>query len=156
MKLQTKSYKLKATKGFTLIELLLYVSLSGIIIFSVSIFMAVLLQARVKNQTIAEVQHNGDRIMQIITQTLRNSTVINSPTTGTSSAVLSVDTVIPANNPTVFDMSGGVVRMKEGAGAAVALTSNRVEVSDLNFDNLTRPDTPGNIHISFILSHIHD
>lgn len=141
--------------GFTLIELLLYVSLSGIIVFSISIFMASLLEARVKNQTIATVEQEGAAALHIITQTLRNATAINSPATGNTAATLSVNTAVPANNPTVFDLSGGAIRMKEGAGAAVPLTSNLVIVSNLLFQNLSRPTTNGNIHISFTITHVH-
>ena len=39
--------------GFTLIELLLYVSIVGAIVFSFSGFLSLLMQSRVKNQTIA-------------------------------------------------------------------------------------------------------
>lgn len=164
--LQTTNYKLPArttdiiqpgrqtNKGFTLIELLLYVSLSGIILLSVSIFMASLLEARVKNQTIATVEQEGAQVMEVIKQAVRNATVINSPAIGASAGSFSINTVIPANNPTIFDLSSGTIRIKEGAGPAVSLTSNRNIVSDLNFQNLTKPFTSGNIRTSFTLTHI--
>jgi len=142
------------SKGFTLIELLLYVSLSGIIIFSASAFMASLLASRVKNQTIAEVDQNGAQVMQIITQAVRNATAINSPSSGTSASTLSLNTTVPANNPTIFDLSGGAIRMTEGASAAVSLTSSRVSASVLNFQNLTAASTAGTIRISFVLTHL--
>ena len=42
--------------GFTLIEILLYTSLAGAILLSVSIFWTLLLQVRIKNQTMGEVE----------------------------------------------------------------------------------------------------
>lgn len=148
-----KSYNLQAHRGFTLIELLLYVSLSGIILLSVSIFMASLLEARVKNQTIATVEQEGAQVMEVINQAVRNATAINSPATGTSAVLLSINTTIPANNPTIFDLASGTIRIKEGAGSAVPLTSNRNIVSGLNFQNLTKPFTSGNIRTLFTLTH---
>ncbi len=142
-------------KGFTLIELLLYMGLSAMVLFVTSMFLITLLEARVKNQTIATVNQEGNQAMSIITQTLRNATAINSPTIGTDSAVLSVNTPITGNNPTVFDLSNGAIRMTEGINPSVNLTSNLVIITNLNFRNLSRPSTPGNVDITFNVEHIH-
>jgi Tfp pilus assembly protein PilW len=142
-------------KGFTLIELLLYMSLSVIVIFTTSMFLITLLESRVKNQTIATVDLEGNQAMTIITQTLRNAVSINSPVTGTDSAVLSLETENALNNPTVFSLSGGVITMQEGGNLPVALTSNLVIISNLNFRNLSRPGTPGNVDVNFTVDHIH-
>jgi len=158
----TKKSKVKCQKsnvqhksaGFTLVELLLYVAISGVILLVTTMFLQTLLESRIKNQTIAEVEQQGIQVMQIITQTVRNADVLNSPTIGASATSLSVNTYTAGNNPTVFDLSGGVIRIKEGAGSAIALTNARVTVSDLNFQNLSRSGTPGTIRISFTLSHV--
>ena len=142
-------------KGFTLIELLLYITLASAILFVTSMFAISLLEARVKNQTIATVDQEGNQAMAIITQTLRNATAINSPTIGTDSAVLSLNTGVAGKDPTVFDLSSGVIRMTEGANPPVALTSNLVIISNLNFRNLSRPGTPGNVDVTFTVDHIH-
>lgn len=142
-------------RGFTLIELLLYIGLSAIILSATSVFLISLLESRVKNQTIATVNQEGDQTMMLITQTLRNAVVVNSPTAGTDAAVLSVDTEIPANNPTIFDLVDGVIRITEGGNAPVALTSNLVIISNLNFRNLSRAGTPGNVDVTYTVTHIH-
>ncbi len=134
-------------KGFTLIELLLYISVASIIVFTTASLLRFTLESRVKNQTIAEVEQEGAQVMQLITQTIRNGTAINSPTIGNSAASLSVDS-------TVFDLSSGAVRIKEGAGAAINLTSSKVTVSNLNFKNLSREGTPNIIRISFTVTYI--
>ena len=124
-----KSYKLQANQGFTLIELLLYVSIVGAIILSVSGILSLLMQSRVKNQTIAEVEQQGAAVMQVITQAGRNASDINF----TSS----------------FDISNGIIREN-----TVALTNSRVVASGLTFQNLSRAGTPGTIRIQFTLTHI--
>ena len=116
-------------KGFTLIEPLLYVSIVGAIIFSVAGFLSLLMQSRVKNQAISEVEQQGVQVMQLVTQTGRNATNINF-----SSA---------------FDLSGGAIREN-----AIALTNSRVVASNLTFQNLSHTGTPGTIRVQFTLTHI--
>ncbi len=127
--LQATSYKLQARKGFTLIELLLYVAIVGAIVFSIAGFLSLLMQSRVKNQTIAEVEQQGTAVMQIITQSGRNATSVNFTN--------------------AFDISGGVIREN-----SVALTNSRVVASGLTFQNLSRAGTPGTTRIQFTLTHI--
>jgi len=133
-------------KGFTLIELLLYIAIASIIVFTTASMLRFTLELRTKNQTIAEVEQEGAQVMQLITQTVRNATAISSPTIGASGASLSVDT-------TVFDLSGGSIRIKEGAGAAVNLTSSKITVSSLNFQNLSRVSTPNIVRVSFTVTY---
>lgn len=146
--------KLQTNSGFTLIELLLYVAVSSVIILITSLFLFTLLESRIKNQTIAEVEQQGLAVMQLITQTARNAEAITSPAQGVSSTSLTLNVIITANDPTVFDLAGGVIRIKEGAGSAVSLTNSRVAASGLTFYNLSRASTPGTIRIQFTLTHI--
>ena len=154
MKIRSTTRNPHATKGFTLIELLLYISIVSIILLAISTFLSTLLESRVKNQTIAEVEGQGAQVMQLITQTLRNAATINSPSIGASSSTLSLDTYTGANNPTTLDISGGVIRIKESASAVVSLTNSRVTASALLFQNLSRAGTPGTIRISFTLTQV--
>lgn len=146
----------RSKSGFSLLELLLYVATSSIILLATSIFLSTLLESRIKNQTIAEVEQQGVQVMQIITQTIRNADTINSPSIGASSASLSLNTVLATTTPTVFDLSGGVVRVKEGTGAVVALTNQRVSVTNLSFSNFSRSGTPGVVNISFVISTVNN
>lgn len=145
--------ELKTRNGFTLMELLLYVSLSAFVLFALVMFVSSLLEARVRNQTIATVDGEGNRVISLITQTVRNSIAINSPAIGAESDVLSLNTGIGANDPTVFSLVSGVIMMAEGANPPVAITSNLVIISNLNFRNLSRPGTPGNVDITFTADH---
>ena len=45
------NHKRRNNRGFTLVELLLYVSISGVILLVISVFLSTLLESRVKNQT---------------------------------------------------------------------------------------------------------
>lgn len=143
---------LRNRNGFTLVELVLYIGISSVFLLTVSVLLAALLQARIKNQTIAEVEQQGLHVMQIITQTVRNADTITSPTQGTSAGSLSVNTIIPGLNPTIFDLANGVIRIKEGVEVPVPLTNAHVTASGLSFSNLSRAGTPGTVRIQFILT----
>ena len=142
----------KRTSGFTLVELLLYVALSGTVLFATTLFLSYLLESRIKNQTIAEVDTQGLQIMQLITQTIRNSTGIISPATTTNATIIALNTINLANNPTYFDFANRSIRIKEGAGATTTLNNTRVIISNVAFSNLSRINTDGTIRIHFTLS----
>ena len=40
-------------------------------------------------------------------------------------------------DPTIFDISDGALRITEGAGSPVAITNNKIQVSDLVFENVS-------------------
>lgn len=138
--------------GFTLIELLLYVSIVGAMILTVAAILPLFMQSRVKNQTISEVEQQGTVVMQIITQTVRNAENITGPSTGTTASSVTLDVVTAGLDPTIFDLSGGAIRITEGAGSPVSLTNSRITASDLTFQNLSRTSTPGIIRVQFTLT----
>jgi type II secretory pathway pseudopilin PulG len=140
--------------GYTLLELLLYIAIVGALLTSVTFFFGVTLDARVKNQTIVEVNEQGTALIDSITQTIRNSTSITAPTIGTSGASLTLVVPTGALSPTVFSLSSGIVQIKEGAGALTPLNSNKVQVSSLTFKNLSRASTPGSVQISFVMTRL--
>ena len=141
-------------KGFTLVETMLYVVVAGTLVLFMSLFTGMIVDARIKNRTISEVEEQGNHAMRVITQAVRNSTATNLPATGVVGTTLSVQSIDPLLNPTVFDLSGSTLRIKEGAGSTVVLTNSHVAVSSLNFENLSAPATPGLIRVSFVLSHL--
>ncbi len=146
--------KIPQQKGITLVELLLYIALVSAMLLVISTFLAMLLQSRIKNETIAEVEQQGVQVMQIITQTARNAEDITSPTVGNSGSSLTLDVVDAGDDPTIFDLSGGAVRITEGVGSAVDLTNSHITVSGLNFYNLSRSETPGTVRIQFTITHV--
>lgn len=141
-------------QGFTLIELLLYVVLISSIVLALSIFFSMVLSSRAKNQTIAEVEQQGAQTMQTILQAARNAENITAPIVGANGSSATLDVVSASEDPTVFDLSSGAIRIKKGASSAVNLTSPSVTASGLTFYNLTRPSTPGNIRVIFTLTRV--
>jgi len=140
--------------GYTLIELLLYIALIGALLTGVVFFFSITLDARAKNQSISEVNDQGAIIMQTIVQTIHNATSVSSPAAGASGASLTLVVPTGSLSPTVFDLSSSIIRIKEGAGAVVALSNDNVQVTSLTFRNLTKTGTTGQVQVSFTLSRV--
>lgn len=146
-------HSFQKTKGFTLVEMILYVGISSFLLFSLALFFSILISARVKSQTINEVNHGGIQTMQIITQTIRNAKSINYPATSVSSSSLSVKTMDSSLDPTLFNLASGTIRIKEGGNSYIPLTNSKIVVSSLLFQNTSASSTDGgSIDISFTVS----
>lgn len=146
--------KINNQAGFTLLELLLYVAIVGTLLTSIVAFFGLALDSRVKNQTIAEVDTQGKHLMDTITQAVRNAQSVNSPGVAGNEALLDLETNSAAENPTVFELSGDSLVMREGANAPINLSGRNVVVSNLSFKNLSRPATRSTIQISFSIARV--
>lgn len=142
----------RRSAGFTLVEILLYLALSSAMLTIIVTFLFVLMQSRIKNQTIAEVEQQGLQVMQLITNTTRNAEAILTPAAGVTSTSLSLQVAEAAKSPTVFDISDGALTVTEGASDPITITSPLVTASDVSFQNLSATGTPGSLRVSFTLS----
>lgn len=149
------NFKIKiCAKGFTLVELLLYVGISSVILFVISMFLGAMLQSQVKNQAILEVEQQGMQVLYTMTRVIRNADSVSSPTIGSSGSSLTIATSDPLTNPSIFSVSNGSLLMTEGVNSPVALNNNQVTVSDFNIENLSRAGTAGTVKIQFKISYI--
>lgn len=144
----------KFSTGFTLVELLLTISISSVILLTISLTWGTLLGARVKQQTITEVEQQAVQAIQLITQIARNAESITTPAANATSTALTLDVLTVAKDPTIINISNGVLQITEGSSTAVALTNTRVTVSNALFSNLSRTSTAGSIRIQFTISHV--
>lgn len=147
-------FKSNNQTGFTLIELLLYVAIVGSLLTAIVAFLMVSIDARVKNQSIAEVDQQGVFAMEQITKVIRNASSISSPAAGASGAALTVVVPNAGSSPTTFNINAGALQVTEGSGSAVPLTNSKVQMSDLTFTNLSRSGTNGIVRVSFALRRV--
>jgi prepilin-type N-terminal cleavage/methylation domain-containing protein len=141
-------------KGFTLIEFLVYIAIASIVLGALSDLYFTIYNLRAKNQAVSEGEQQGVQIIQLITQTIRNSASITSPVTAASSTTLTLQTYSSSTSPTVLSIRGGIVSIQEGTSTAVVLNSPRTSVGNLTFQNLTRSGTHGIIRVSFTISYV--
>lgn len=139
-------------KGISLVETIIYVAIFSIFVIGLAQFSSNLSTTRLHTQGMLEVNDQGSQVIKLITQTLRNGSSVNSPTIGNSGSSLSINTETPATNPTIFSQNGDTLYITEGTGQPIALTNNKVIMSNLTFSNFSRVDTPNIIKISFTLA----
>lgn len=142
---------LNLKKGLTLIETLIYVAIFTMFVTSLFSFSERANLSKLRNQTMLEVNYQGSQVIDIITQSIRNATSTSNPAIGNSSDSLVINTLDPLKNPTIFSIATGTLYIKEGPNDLVALTNDRVEMTDLVFSNYSRTSTPGTIKIRFNL-----
>ena len=137
--------------GFTIIETIVYVAIFSLVVGALVTFILNINSSRLRSQTMLEVKGQGADLMRILTTAIKNSTAINSPGTGLSSGVISIETSDPAKNPTIFSANGEAIFITEGSADPIALTNNKVRVTGLVFTNATKIDTPGVVQIRFTI-----
>jgi len=142
------------SRGYTLIELLLYVALIGILLSAVTAFFGVTADARLKNQTISEVNEQGTYALDYIAQAVRNASVITLPAAASSGSQLTLTVPTSSLSPTVFSVANGVLQVKEGTGSAVALTNSNIQVTSFTVTNLTKSGTMGIAQIAITINRV--
>lgn len=145
------TYRLRE-KGYTLIELLLYIIILSSLLVPLTMFFGMTTEARVKSQSISEVNDQAIAAMDYMTQTIRNATSITAPAAAASGASLTLVVPTGSLSPTIFSLNGSALQVKEGTGANIPLTSSDVQVANLTFKNLTRSGTSGAVQIGFTVS----
>ena len=132
----------KRQAAFTLIELILYMALLSIFIGGAVLFAWDIIYGRVKTSAHQEVSENIRLASQRLIHEIRNAEDINS----FSAAAISLAMADTNRNPTVFDISGGRLRIGYGSSgncpstSPCNLTSNKVTVSTLSFEDLSTVD----------------
>ncbi len=149
-----KTHALSAHLGYTLIELILYMSILGSLLTGVTLYFGTSTDARVKSQSVVEVNQQGSLVIDAITQSIRNANSITSPAAGSSAASLTLAMPAGTDNPMVIDAPSSVLRISRGGGSAVNVTNSLVQISSLSFTNLSRSGTSGVVRVSFIISRV--
>jgi prepilin-type N-terminal cleavage/methylation domain-containing protein len=142
-------------KGFSLIEVIIYIAVIGLAVVAIASFSFSIANSTSKNYVVQEVQGNTRTALNIITQRILAAEAVNtgSSTFGTDPGVLSLQMADAAKNPTVLNLTAddGVLQITEGASAAVALTTDEVNVTNLVFTNLTPSGARENIRIQMTI-----
>ena len=140
------------SRGQSVIEIVLYLGLVILIMPVIAALTFFSADVRVRGQEVNVVTAEGERLAQVLSQTIRNAKGINSPLLGESNSQLSLKIADSAKDPTIFSLNNGAITIKEGAGQAVSLTSSQMTASNLTFSNRSQAGTPGTIKIQFTLS----
>src|SRR3989344_887051 len=138
-------------KGFTLIEILFSISIFALMIGGIASFWHLMIVSQTRQRVMSEVEQEGLFVMNVITQTIRNADSIISPSIGSSDSMISLDVSDAILDPVIFDSISGSVKIKEGSGSYISLTSSHVILSHLEFYNISPIGSPGAVRIEMTL-----
>jgi hypothetical protein len=140
--------------GFTLVEVLLYLSLSITILIISSLFLIRISESFIKQRIMTEVTQQSSRVIDLITDNIKEGTSVTQPINGEQSETLTIATGILATDPIVYSVSSGILYMSEAGGGNTALTNSNINISNISFRNLSHNNTSGTIGIYFKANYI--
>jgi type II secretory pathway pseudopilin PulG len=150
-------------KGFTLVELVLYLGLA-VMVLTISVnLMATVSRGQVNAQVRQDLYANSRMVINQITQKIRESEYVlaDDCTFGTNPGVLVLD--YPGTTDIIFDTytknldKGGAqveitkLRIKEGTGDYVDITTDDIDVTDFSLEILRRGLERQNVGVSLTL-----
>lgn len=139
---------ISSSTGFTLIELLLYISIITLVVGFLVRFSWDIIEGRIKSAYQEEVFSQARFLSERIKYEIRNASGINSVT----STSISLSEFNSLTNPTVITFSSGSVTISQGSGAATALNSPTVTISNFSFTNNSSSDNKTkNISFNFTI-----
>lgn len=139
--------------GATLVELLLFiviVSMVGVVVVNL-LFQST--EARILQETQAQVEQNGAQMLQEIAEVMRNGSRILFPSqTGSTGAMLSVEKA-GYEYPVVFSLSGGYLVRSEGP-VGNYVSSDQVSVTDFVVTSTSVGEGEQSVFIRFTVSRV--
>ena len=132
-------------KGFTLIETLVYIGILTIVVAAIFSFLIWSVRSSTKVKVMRETLDNARRVMEIIVYETKEARAVYVPTS--SSTQLSLETLhyLPSGEDTTyidFYICGTQICFKKESQSPIALTSDRVEVTDLVFTRVVTEQIP--------------
>ena len=140
--------KQEGQKGFTLIEVLIYITVSASMLMVVVGFVGWIMRVRNKVTIESKVEQNARYVMARMVNEIRHAddlTVVDQNT-------LSLQVSDPEKNPTVFDLSDGVLYMSQGTGDLISITGNDVKVGEVLFEDRTTPNSADIVKITLTVA----
>ena len=134
--------------GFTLIETIIYVAIVGIAMSSFIAFGLSISFSRSKTYAVQEVQANARMLMDVMVQKLRQAQAVTSPDAGLDNDIMVLN--MPGAEPDLsFSLVDGIVFLTEGVGESLPLVSDRTEVTNLRFTNLSASGGLASLRLEF-------
>src|SRR3989344_1949018 len=147
--------------GFTLVEMILYIAIVAIFMTGLVYFTLDIVYGREKSYVHQEVNQNTRFAAKRIAYEIKNAKSIISPLSGSSSSI-SLEYADANRNPTVINISGdGRITIGYGSSgncptsSPCFLTGNKVNVTAINFTNLSSGDST-NIKFSMTIAGVGD
>lgn len=137
-----------------MLELIIYILVVSIILTAITMYAIDVIGAQTKAKSYQEVQYNARFAVRRIVNEIRRADDLNdgSSTFDTHPGVLSIGNNDASKDPTVFDIASNRLRMTQG-GTPYFLSSDKVEITNLVFEDLSVANRTKNIKISLTVAH---
>jgi len=132
--ISTTHYKQATSTGFTLIETIIYIGLTTLIIGSLLTVVYQIVESTTAVAKKVMLEQEVNFLFQKIKFVLMNNQNINTPVLGTSGTILSVNKINSLENPFIFDLDSGNIRLKRGLNNPIILNSQNITISNLSFE----------------------
>lgn len=132
-------------KGLTLLEVLLYIATLSIIVVTIFSFSLWAVRSNEKARAMREVTDNARRVMEILTQEIKEAKEIYLPTTTANQLSLKTAKHLPAgekNSYIDFYLCGERVCFKKESQNPIALTPEKIKVDRLIFERVVTGEIP--------------
>ncbi len=135
------SGRVREITGFTLIEAIIYIALISIMLGFTVLTISQMMDAQSRLKSKIEIDVETDFVLRKMNWALTNALAINQPLINSSSSVLSIDKNGGSENPLVFDLASGSIRLSRGGGAANVLNNQYVTINQLSFEHFAASGT---------------
>jgi hypothetical protein len=141
------------SKGVTLVEMILYISLSAFVLLISGAFTTRILLQKEKLTAMIVVTQNADFVIEHLRASIRSAQRVSTPLVGASAGTLTLETNASTTGPINFSVVNGVLLEQDGSSVPFALSSNEVQVTAMQFQNVAYPNAPDAIRISLTLQY---
>lgn len=145
------SRAVKINRGFTLMEILIYIAVFSIIMAVLTSFIIWLWHSNIKTQVMRETLANVEGAMTRMTHEIRNAQSIYVPTTASTQLSLEIPHYLPEGESSSyldFFLCETQLCLKKESQIPIPLTSDKVEIKNLNFSQIATTTGAGSIQIS--------
>lgn len=140
-------------KGFTLVEVMLYVTIVSVLLIVVVQYWSSLIGSAVRIRLEQDAQDSSRFAVETLGSYVRRATGISAPGPGATSTVLQLQMPDAGENPTIFDVDNGILRVAPGDSGPYEIIPEKVEVTSIEFSNLTAStSTPGVLQVRFVMT----
>jgi type II secretory pathway component PulJ len=125
--------QLKHRNGFTLLEALVYLALFSIMMGGCLVAVYAVIESSGRNEAKIQIQEEANFLFGTFNWVLSGANGIG---IGTQANTLTVYKFSSSQNPFVFDISDGVIRLSEGSGLPQGLSSNTIQVVNFHVQDI--------------------
>lgn len=137
------------SRGFTLIELLLFVAIFSVVIISFMAVFVTVSQIQIRQSSSAEVASQTQFLLQTLQYYIERSSLVD-VSADSATSTLRLRMGASAEDPTTIALANGQVTIQQAGNPSRVLTSDKVNVTNLQFTR--RTNVPGHDSVGIALT----